>query len=1181
MAGELGVLTLDMVARTANFDQPLRRSNQVMSDTGRNVSSVADRIERDTGRMNVAFGSMGGHVKAALAGFTVGTIITMADGYTQMAARIRNATENTAEYNLVQQHLYETANGTYRALSEAQEVYLGLNGGMQALGKTTQQTLAVSDSLSFAFVHNASRADQAQSAIDALSKAMATQKVDADGWISIVSAADNIIDDLAQTTGKSAIEIRKLGVQGKISLDDLLKTLELTRDKNKELADAMENSLADGFQKVSNAVTVYVGQANQATGATSIMASGLSIFADNIDTVVNGAMVYGAYMAGTYIPVIYASTAAGASKVIQLGQQVVAENAVIQAERMRAVQSIATAQATLTALAAEKALEAQRLASQINAQGRMASVTRMAELRRIETQVTRELTVAETALAAAQGRSAVAGGAILGMLGGPVGIGLTVATVAAGYLLMRDNTAEANKELERQSQVAMQTKDQLLALEGVKRQGAKDDLSAAFKAQNQSLKELNYQFNAHVIELQNAYRGNLQITEISNKVRLGQLSQKDAIEQLNKLDFITPTQLNQVIDSNKSYEEQRVKAQQTSEALSVYGIKTTLAGNAASNAAGLIARNTSELHSNKEAAESASEAQQKYAQSLADRKYYAEYKRVLMETYGFAEKKANEYAEAQKQAGGAGARISVDQKNQIGQTLKAEEQLQSLINRRNEAEKKANQKPRTNKPRDTSEQEANLREQIIYGSYSRQAQIHADYLQDVHDINKANFQMETQKYLKMAKDRYDLNNELYQRSLAENLDSWQWSEKDKAQFTYDTKVIEVSKSNEFEANMKAEKLKSMADEHNHQMGLLDLASERRISDAGESLRSNLNNIEIQYAFERQEIARNFSLSEEEQRKRLDLLEATHQFDKRKRYESAASAWGGTYADMTGQSEQYNIDQTRFSRYDESQDLFDSQMALADTAAQREAIWLAHNDRMYLIEKNYSDARTQLGLQTMQGVFGGWSNVFKEALGEQSGFYKAAFIMQKAASIAEVTMNAPKTFSSTLASVSAVPLIGPYIAPAMAAGAVALQYAQVGMLNNVQLGFYGGGYTGDGGKYEDAGRVHKGEVVWSQDDLRAWGGKEVVESLRTQRSFTSSSPRSTPKINLGDSSKVSMHIVINNYSTAEVNAKQNADGTVNIDIVDQRIAQSWQRLRSGNSNESQAIQGAFGLAPSRG
>lgn len=1016
MAGELGVLTLDMVARTANFDQPLRRSNQVMSDTGRNVSSVADRIERDTGRMNVAFGSMSGHVKTALAGFTVGTIITMADSYTQIAARIRNATENTAEYNMVQQHLYETANGTYRALSEAQEVYLGLNGGMQALGKTTQQTLAVSDSLSFAFVHNASRADQAQSAIDALSKAMATQKVDADGWISIVSAADNIIDDLAKTTGKSAIEIRKLGVQGKISLDDLLKTLELTRDKNKELADAMENSLADGFQKVSNAVTVYVGQANQATGATSIMASGLSVFADNIGTVVNGVMVYGAYMAGTYIPVIYASTAAGASKVIQLGQQVLAENALIQAERMRAVQSVATAQATLTALAAEKALEAQRLASQINAQGRMASVTRMAELRRIETQVTRELTVAETALAAAQGRTAVTGGAILGMLGGPVGIGLTVATVAAGYLLMRDNTAEANKELERQSQVAMQTKDQLLALEGVKRQGAKDDLSAAFKAQNQSLKELNYQFNAHVIELQNAYRGNLQITEISNKVRLGQLSQKDAIEQLNKLDFITPTQLNQVIDSNKSYEEQRIKAQQTSEALSVYGIKTTLAGNAASNAAGLIARNTSELHSNKLAAESASEAQQKYAQSLADRKYYAEYKRVLIETYGFAEKKANEYAEAQKQAGGAGARISADQKTQIGQTLKAEEQLQSLINKRNEAERKANQKPKATKKEDKSkEEEQRLKEQIVFQYANREKQIELDLSRQIGEIRKARFEPQaTSEFIQVAENRAMLEKQIYLSQKQYEISEFQLTEEQKLEEKYKINQLLINADYEMRNDMKDTAKKALSDQYQFELGNLELAKNKRISDAGEALRSELNNIEIRYAFERQEIARNFSLSEDEQRKRLDLLEATHQLDKRKKYDSAASAWGGTYADMMGQSEQYNIEQTRFSRYDESQALFDSQMALADTAEQREAIWQAHHDRMQMIESQYQVSSLNLQMGYGENITGALASMFKSISGESSSTYRTMYMAQKMFSLSQAGLNVYKSASDAFA-----------------------------------------------------------------------------------------------------------------------------------------------------------------------
>ena len=45
------------------------------------------------------------------------------------------------------------------------------------------------------------------------------------------------------------------------------------------------------------------------------------------------------------------------------------------------------------------------------------------------------------------------------------------------------------------------------------------------------------------------------------------------------------------------------------------------------------------------------------------------------------------------------------------------------------------------------------------------------------------------------------------------------------------------------------------------------------------------------------------------------------------------------------------------------------------------------------------------------------------------------------------------------------------------------------------GFSGGGYTGVGGVNEPAGVVHKGEVVWSQADIRRSGGVASVEALR--------------------------------------------------------------------------------------
>lgn len=46
-----------------------------------------------------------------------------------------------------------------------------------------------------------------------------------------------------------------------------------------------------------------------------------------------------------------------------------------------------------------------------------------------------------------------------------------------------------------------------------------------------------------------------------------------------------------------------------------------------------------------------------------------------------------------------------------------------------------------------------------------------------------------------------------------------------------------------------------------------------------------------------------------------------------------------------------------------------------------------------------------------------------------------------------------------------------------------------------IGFSRGGYTGAGSKNQPAGIVHKGEVVWSQDDVARAGGVAAVEGMR--------------------------------------------------------------------------------------
>lgn len=182
--------------------------------------------------------------------------------------------------------------------------------------------------------------------------------------------------------------------------------------------------------------------------------------------------------------------------------------------------------------------------------------------------------------------------------------------------------------------------------------------------------------------------------------------------------------------------------------------------------------------------------------------------------------------------------------------------------------------------------------------------------------------------------------------------------------------------------------------------------------------------------------------------RLDLAHIEEQ--KRSRVNDAMAAWGGTYSDMTGQSEDHALSQQRFSRTDQSQELFDAQMALADTAEEREAIWEAHHNRMQFIEQEYFRSRATMQLQWGQSYVQGAAGVMAQVFGENSKAYQAMFAVQKAMAIAQVMMNAPATFSAVMTSASAIPIVGPFIAPGLAAGAVALQMAQAAMIGSVSF-----------------------------------------------------------------------------------------------------------------------------------
>ncbi|HCF0786500.1 TPA: tape measure protein [Pseudomonas aeruginosa] len=244
------------------------------------VAGAVRQANQQIGAQTSAYSGLTRVVAAYLSLRTLQSVIELSDQYGQMASRIRNATSSAEEYAMVQERLLQTANGTFRALSEAQEVYLATADTLRDLGYTTSDVLDITDSFSYALVRDAARADQATTAMDAWSKALMKNKVEADGWASIMAATPSIVEGIAEATGRTQAEIRQLGASGKLSVEALNEGLRRTRDENKALADEMETSVADSFTKLRNSMTVFIGKVNESSGASQILTSNIAELAD-------------------------------------------------------------------------------------------------------------------------------------------------------------------------------------------------------------------------------------------------------------------------------------------------------------------------------------------------------------------------------------------------------------------------------------------------------------------------------------------------------------------------------------------------------------------------------------------------------------------------------------------------------------------------------------------------------------------------------------------------------------------------------------------------------------------------------------------------------------------------------------------------------------------------------------
>ncbi|HED1446774.1 TPA: tape measure protein [Enterobacter hormaechei subsp. steigerwaltii] len=356
----------------ADTAQLLRADKQVVNVTN-SMESGFKKADKSADALNTGLTKLASTLKLVIAAGTLREMARMVQSYQEMSERVQMATSSLEEFQSVQKRLLNTANDTYRSLSEAQELYITTADSLRSMGYSTQQALDVQDSMSFAFVKNATSADRANNAISAFSKSINKGKVEADSWETIIAAIPSVIGDIATASGKTTAEIRALGSAGKLTATQLTEGLKASLDSNASAAKGMSNNLTDAGVRIKTAITEILVSFEGQTSVLQTFTNGLISAADVIlefgrdsesmasliDTATVAAKAFALVMAGRYAGALNTAIASKVQSVSATRQMVTAESQSAQAALVSANatrrKALADKEAALSAVALAQA----------------------------------------------------------------------------------------------------------------------------------------------------------------------------------------------------------------------------------------------------------------------------------------------------------------------------------------------------------------------------------------------------------------------------------------------------------------------------------------------------------------------------------------------------------------------------------------------------------------------------------------------------------------------------------------------------------------------------------------------------------------------------------------------------------------------------------------------------------
>lgn len=1106
----------ESVLRIVIDSRNAERNARNIANELQNIERNGNHASRSMDSMSVATRSLVGYMGGLV---TIGAAISKMDAYTGLQNRLKLVTDSQVELNTAMNDTFGIAQKTAATWDSVAMVYQRFADNADRLGISMKQTAALTETVSKAISVSGGSAASAEAALMQFGQALASGVLRGEEFNSIAEQAPGLLKAIAMGMDTNIGSLRAMAAEGKITGDELVKALSKAKPYIDDLFNKTDFTIAQSFTQLSNEITKFVGEAGKGSGAASALGDSIGFLANNLSTIADIAVVGGVAM---LTKTILAQTVAIQGSITASVARRAADTAVLQSQVQLAALEVQRTRQIAAQAISEIGLARQELNSATTRTARAAATMRLTQAEiahRIALNQTTAAIATNTAAQNALNASRAIGTRMLALVGGPIGaITLGVAGLAAGYMYLKNRTAEANAKLEEQGKVAQKTDEELKKLAGNDKKSAVEDLTAAFNAQNAELAKSKESVDAVLFAIRAASAENEKARKVTEDARRGVISYDEAIKQLNAMDI--PTDLYEMLKKQaKEYDNNADKAGNSQRVLKIFGIEVKLAGNAAQNAVDGLDSNSNAMRNNADATNAAANAQSKYISNLQKGAAQTVMTNKLI-AKGWEIERAKMASQAAFENGG---KVSAKDIQIIDMNIAANKKLQAsedaIANAKRGSAKAASaalsQHRKDAKEADRlAEDQAKSRIDIDYRYLDEFKKFRADYLREVEEINKANFGSETSSMLKKAEEKYLFEEEMYLRQVTEEINAHKWSENQKLKYFYETQRIIVSESGKYNDEIKNLKLNALKEQEAHELGLIQLAKEQRIFQAEQAMMTEIQFMKERYRLEREEIIKTTATDLEERKRKLNALNTN----------TIRDGVGKNFSDPDDRGSQFlqSVDYAPISKSNSQRLDEEFEKEQAKMLANFEKVKQLNADNHEAIleaERQFLDAKQQLQdeydfkaqdarrmdyehqlsiygqMTSMVGSsFGQMMDIVSQVKEENTKTYKTFFAINKAIAFAQAIINTEEGATKALAQ-------GGIYGAALAMAVRASGYASAGIIAGQAIagpggeGYANGGYTGHGGKYDPAGIVHKGEGVLTQEEIKALGGPQGFEDLR--------------------------------------------------------------------------------------